>query len=267
MAYEDLRAAFKEGDVVFGLNRPMLDAVDSLRRPRRIRVRSIPLFGKKLLKAKGLIQADITDVVWNSRNPSEYATDKEIKKSLVDKQLGTNFRAHLAGHVKYDVASQYREGKLVQGPGKQSPKDFTNAWGRTSKAGLEYHLKRGATVHFVVTNIDLNKVARKSEADKHSVTNRELRLLYRRRNDRSVKERVKFYDESGAIDQAVFFARPEWKNYIPREERDAVAQQERSSSKSSGGKEYWNRQVAQQSQTAAAKETVSRKSHMSLRRS
>lgn len=244
MAYDDLRAAFQEGDVVFGLNGPLFKAVESLQRPRSIGVRKFRFFGNKETKSKGIVQADLTDVVWNPRNPTEYATDREISKSLATKRLGTGFRAHLAGHPKYDVASQYREGKLRRGPGQQSPKDLTNAWGRTSKAGLEYHLNRGATIHFVVTDIDLDKVTKKSEQHKHLVTSRELRYLYRRRNEKAVKERVKFYDESGQIDQQAFFGRPEWKQYTPKKD---VVEHESSTAKGSGEKDYWNRQVAESS--------------------
>lgn len=266
MAYEELRSAFREGDVVFGLSEPLMDAVESLRRPRSVRVRTMPLFGKKVTKYKGLIQADITDVVWKSKDPTAYASDKEIRRSLASQMLGTGFRAFLTGHPKYDVASQYREGKLVHGPGRQSPKDLTNAWGRTSKAGLIYHLNRGATVHFVVTDIDLNRVANKTEPDKHLVTSRELRLLYRRRHDPVVQQHVKFYDASGPIDQAAFFARPEWKQYSPKSERSDVAEHDRSAASSAIASNYWSRQLASGSKTSPVKQAASRLLGKGLRR-
>lgn len=266
MAYEELRSAFKEGDVVFGLNGPLLDAVDNLGHPRTVRVRTVPLFGKKVAKFKGLIQADITDFVWDHKNPTEYASDKEIRRSLASQMLGTNFRAYLTGHPKYDVASQYREGKLVRGPGQQSPKDLTNAWGRTSKAGLLYHLERGATVHFVITGIDLNKVANKTESNKHSVTSRELRLLYRRRNDPLVQQRVKLYDTSGPIDQAAFFARPEWQQYSPKSERSDVVEHSHSAVSTANESDYWSRQLAGGSKNSSDKEAAVRISRAGLRR-
>lgn len=217
MPYDDLIDSFKEGDVIYGLHDHLLAVADLVRQPREIRKRAFPIFGKKQTKATGLLQADITNAVWDRKDPTRYATDKEIKKALVNKALGVNFREHLNTHEKYNVASDYEKGNLRVG---DEDTDLRTAWGRTSKAGIEYHLTRGATVHFVATGVRVEEVATKTgTGSKEYITSKELRWLHRNRNEPAVKERVKFYTPDEKLDTVSYLSQPAWEKYVTRGER------------------------------------------------
>lgn len=215
LPYEDLIKAFKNGDVIYGLRDPLLDAASRVDQPREMRKRSFPLLGKKVAKATGLIQADITNAVWDANKPTRYSSDKEIERALVEKELGVGFREHLREHRKYNVAAQYADGLL---DAKDEKVDLRTAWGRTSKGGLEYHLNRGASVHFVITGVGLDDVASKNGTGGPGfITAKELRWLHRNQHDDAVKKRVKFYTEDAQLDAETYLSRPEWDRYIRRD--------------------------------------------------
>jgi len=212
LAYEDLIKAFKNGDVIYGLRAPLFAAASRVEQPQHVHKRTFPLLGKKVSKATGLIQADLTNAVWDKEKPKEYRSDEQIDRALVDKDLGINFREHLLNHPRYNVAAQYEAGLLKA---DDEVVDLRTAWGRTSKGGLEYHLKRGATVHFVVTGVELDHVASKEGTGGQGfITAKELRWLHRHQHDDAVKKRVKFYTEHAQLDAQSYLSRPEWDRYI-----------------------------------------------------
>jgi len=244
VAKDDLARAFKKGDVVYGLRDPLFEAIATLRQPRHVEKRRFLILGKLKKKALGIIQLDITDAVWKHGSPKRYSTDKEIKDQLVDGRMGRRFRDHLRNHARYDVASQYERGVLEAGF-----EDRRKAWGRTSKAGLEFHLSRGATVHFLVTDIKLADVAQKSgTGGPDYITAKELRWLYRNRRTPEVANNVKFYNSQGRIAAEDFWARPEWASYIPRAEQMGASGMAGPSTHSGPAEQpnnYWKTQVAQ----------------------
>lgn len=265
VAYEDLIEAFKTGDVIYGLRDHLLPAAGLVGQPRQVRKRLFPLFGRKVSKATGLIQGDITDAVWDKDRPKRYSSDKEIKRALVDKYLGINFREYLRRHPKYDVASHYEDGIF-------DPKDtqyaLRAAWGRTSKGSLDYHLKRGATIHFIVTEIALDEVASKNgTGSKGFVTAQELRWLYRNRHSDAVKQRVKFYTESTQVDAESFLSQPIWDKYSSRQKLPQTSTNEgMSASGSNADPQYFKKLISGSSQRPSnSRDSVSTVSTMKFR--
>lgn len=216
MAYETLAAAFQDGDIIYGLDRPRNDAIQAvvaaghMRQAtyRKMILGCIP--GKEETRVIVMIQNDITNSVWDPQHANQYSTDKAIGKTLDDGQRGTQFKAFLSNHPRYNVAQNNRVAQdVVRGP--------IEAWTRTSKGGLEFQVRqRGATVHFVVELIidTLAMVASKT-AHGLSITSAELRWLFRHRNLPEVQNHVRFWLPDREVPHVELFSKAEWNQYNP----------------------------------------------------
>lgn len=216
MPYETLASAFQAGDILYGLDAPRDAAIQALRDrgiERRIRYTvlcCIPAGQRAVV----VIQNDITNSVWDPMSPRRYTSVWNIGATLHDGRRGREFRGFLSGHERYDVAGSFRgEGPRPLDPA--IPGVFTEAWKRTSKAGLEFQIRhRGRAVHFIIAGIDLGDVARK-QGHGTSITSSELRWLHRHRNVRDVQAHVRFWLPDREVTHAEVFARPEWNDYDP----------------------------------------------------
>ncbi len=214
MTYEKLADNFTDGDIIYGLDSPRSEALQTLKKrgvERQALVTSAyfcGLPGRKKTKKNIIIQNDITNAVWNPASPNEYSSNKSIKKELLDSQRGIGFKDFLSNHPTYNVADRPDSATDPVEKG-------TNAWRRTSKAGLEHHVKSAATVHFIVKDLKIDVVASKM-GHGTSITSSELRWLYRHKDTNDVINHVKFYDPSGEIPQDIIFNDPQWNAYKPK---------------------------------------------------
>ncbi len=211
-AYEHLADNFGHGHVVYGLDGPRKQALNALQTHGFERTSKVskPFSCGLASKTKRniIIQNDLTNAVWDPGSANQYATDKNIKKALVNGQTGIHFKALLSGHDKYNVASRV---DLETDPVKKA----TNAWKRTSKAGLEFHVKNNRTVHFIMTGLNIHDIASKS-GHGQSITSSELRWLYRHRHLDNVKDNVKFYNADQEMSHDEVFSDPAWGAYRPK---------------------------------------------------
>ena len=220
--YDDLAAAFADGDVLYGLDVPRAAArqailgaggVSATTSVTKMYLCCIP--GKTTTRTNVMIQNDMTNAVWDAQNPNVYASNKSIGKTLSDSARGTGFKDFLDNHPKYNVANSFSTGALTQG----SIGDTRKAWGRTSKGGLEYQTSAGRTVHFVITDLKLNDIATKTGyGGKGNITSAEMRWLYRHRATPEVQNHVRFWKADGEVSQATVFGDSSWASYQPTHE-------------------------------------------------
>jgi len=225
--FHDLVTAFRPGDVLYGLNAPREEALEVLKLygfqrqvlvPTKKSIRQ-KLFGVALpessLRQNIIIQNDITNAVWNMKNPDFYATNMEIGRILADPERGIAFRSFLEKHPRYNVASD----QLVKNSGGVlGLQVFKRLWKRTSKAGLEFQISaRQRTVHFLADIIgdDIETVVSK-KGHGASITSTELRWLYRHRETDFVRANVRFWRNGKEISHADIFDLPGWKSYAPK---------------------------------------------------
>lgn len=214
MAYEILAANFQNGDVIYGLDSPRAKALEALAKQQINRTQPITkiyccgLFSSTTEKTNIIIQNDITNAVWDPKDPTKYSSNKSINRTLVDGQRGVGFKGFLANHPNYDVASR-------EDPELDPMKKAKNAWQRTSKAGIEYHVKSQGCVHFIMTDLDIAAVASK-KGHGASITSGELRWLYRHQNVDAVKNHVRFYFADRELTHANVFSDPAWEAYSPK---------------------------------------------------
>jgi insecticidal toxin complex protein TccC len=216
MAYETLATAFRDGDIIYGLDGPRnqaIQAVISAGFHRQITYRKTILGcfpGATVTQVVVMIQNDITNAVWDPQSPNRYASDKAIGKTLEDGGRGHGFKTFLANHPSYNVAQNNRVAvDPVNGP--------VEAWRRTSKGGLEYQVRvRGDKVHFVVDLI-IDTLTMVASKQKHglSITSAELRWLFRHRGLPEVQRNVRFWLADREVTHDELFARAEWDEYHP----------------------------------------------------
>ncbi|MBC8954019.1 hypothetical protein [Xenorhabdus sp. PB62.4] len=220
---------FKQGDILYGLDAPRASALSKLDKMGFKRKGPAPdssktffsrfgqFLGKKeKIKNNILIQNDITNAVWDTNKPTEYASDKSIKKELHDYKRAMGFREFLSTHPKYNVKND--EALLTALMRNPSLGAAVPLWKKTSKAGLEYQLMhRKAPVHFLADTIgdDINTVISKKDHGA-SITSSELRWLYRHKDIEAVKQNLKFWRDGKAIPHSEVFAEEKWNNYHPK---------------------------------------------------
>jgi len=219
--FDELAAQFDDGDVLYGLDVPRAAARSAILRSGKSRTTPVT---KMILccipYTKGtttnvLIQNDLTNAVWDSQNPTTYSSDKAIGKTLTDGTRGSDFKAFLSNHTKYNVAEQFQNGTLTDG----DPTDTRKAWGRTSKAGLEFQTRSGGTVHFIITDLNFNDIATKTGyGGKGNITSAELRWLYRHRDADEVKNRVRFWVADREVPHNEVWSDSSWASYHPKHE-------------------------------------------------
>lgn len=222
--YKELAAAFRYGDVVYGLDQPRDTALKALKNAgfeREAKTTPSPQKSKTANLKYALIQNDLTNAVWNTDNPRTFQPDRLIAKTLSDANRGINFKDFLSRHSRYNVTqdvmlSNYEEQRKT--PTFNPQPLFTNLWKKTSKAGLEYQLlKTKNKIHFVVDNIidTLDMVASKT-GHGTSITSSELRWLYRHKETSAVKNRVRFWSQHGEIPHQEILDPTKWKAYRPQ---------------------------------------------------
>lgn len=208
--YDGLVTAFREGDIVFGLDRPRANALVRLReiygKFDRIELPStyfLCCFKRRHYfdSIKIYIQNDITNAVWDISDPLKYSNDDMIRQSrpiAVERVIG--FRELLSRHDKYNVASQEQGGLSLDDYYKRT-------WKRTSKAGLEYQLiHKDGVVHFIIDDLNFEDIARKERhGSKGNITSSEMRWLYRNRANLNVSRNLRFWGKDGEYTQTDIF--------------------------------------------------------------
>lgn len=213
MAYEDLANNFHNGDVIYGLDVPRAQALRTLKTHNVERTQPITtvyccgLFSSTKVKRNIVIQNDLTNAVWDPSSPNKYSSRKKIKSELADAKKGVTFKSFLKTHVNYNVKSRHD-------PETDSMKKAKNAWQRTSKAGLEFSVRNKGTVHFIITDLQIDSVASK-KGHGESITSGELRWLYRHKNVQDVIDHVKFYNADGEVSHDEVFNNSSWDAYQP----------------------------------------------------
>ncbi|MGV3346612.1 hypothetical protein ACGVWS_13050 [Enterobacteriaceae bacterium LUAb1] len=111
-----------------------------------------------------------------------------------EKEIYKNFIAHLSSHKKY---------QSVIDPNNYQPDNLSKFWGRKVKGGLSWItsdsleiyqlLGRSITIHFILDGISMLDVINKTSRYKTKITPKELRWIYRHRNDAYVRERIQFW--------------------------------------------------------------------------
>ncbi|PQJ85182.1 hypothetical protein [Aliivibrio sifiae] len=213
MDYEALADNFQDGDVIYGLDSPRAVALATLKNRGINRTQPITtayccgLFGSTAIKRHIIIQNDITNAVWDPSSPKSYFSNKSINRGLIDGPRGVAFKKFIENDPYYNVASRHD-------PELDPQKRAKNAWQRTSKCGLKFHIESRGTIHFIITNLQIDAVVSKVGYGE-SITSAELRWLYRHKNVQAVIDHVKFYvADKEVLYQDVFNDRA-WDTYIP----------------------------------------------------
>lgn len=213
--YQALVTQFSSGDVIFGLDAARRKALFALEAAGvRHAIRVSKWFGlRKVQKIRKLVQNDLTDAVWSPwvSDRVVFEDDRAIRKALLDGGEGVAFKHFLLQHPRYAIA-----GRTIDA-GRHNPIQY---WRKTSKAGLEFHVRQGRHVHFVLDGLDFAAIASKTDRGGQSVTSSELRWLYRRRNHPLVRQQVRLYLSTRELAWHEVFGRPEWQGYQPGREYD-----------------------------------------------
>ncbi len=109
MPYELLARTFQEGDLIYGLNHSIDEALATLAKHNHKRVKRMYLGilqGQPLNKKTAMLQADITDAVWNKEKPTAYSSNFRIGRLLADTRQGRSYWDFLSDHERYNVAQQ-----------------------------------------------------------------------------------------------------------------------------------------------------------------
>jgi hypothetical protein len=91
------------------LAKPLASAVDALAKLNHKRIKRMYLGflqGRNSNVATAMVQADLTNAVWNPQKPTKYFSNYKIGRQLVDASKGISFRDFLASHERYNVAQQ-----------------------------------------------------------------------------------------------------------------------------------------------------------------
>lgn len=182
--------SFKLGDIVYGLAEPRLDFFRSNK----------VIFARELGATIDSFAATKTEHKLMSKIGREKFPPNQ-----------DSYEQSLLSHPKYkDIHDKM--GFLFGGT---TPADDPEWVSRKCKAGLYWASKNNITIHFVLDDIDMNRVVLKSDK---SFTASELRWIFRNRDDDKVKNVIKFWKE-GKIVPAPWETSNGielWKNYKPK---------------------------------------------------
>lgn len=205
-----------------------------------------------LTKYTSLIkQKDFMEIILSTNDKGKvlgFSSDEDIKEKLREthqKELGSEEDLSLREQLlSRDIEKAIDFKKFAEKHPKASKFDFKAYAGSQkqifaglSKMGLEYtllSLNKNKIILILNKSFNLNVVTQKKRmkndtppstyfeektSHKEDITARELRWLYR--NKASLNSKLLIFDNHGSeISIDDFFKRPEWKNYIPREEID-----------------------------------------------
>ncbi|MFS2199944.1 RHS repeat-associated core domain-containing protein [Pseudomonas sp. Pseusp3] len=135
------------------------------------------------------------------------SSQSSIASSKVYWGFSKEFASELAGG-RYSANETFQ--KYIDAEGTVFYHKFLS---RASKAGLSTILKSegGSAVHFILDELDMNQVVKKTQP---SLTSSELRYLYRNRS--KVVDKVLFYQQGKLVDAPWRTDRALWSQYIPK---------------------------------------------------
>lgn len=135
-----------------------------------------------------------------------------------------DFINYVANHKKYS-SIQSALSEIGDNP-EMSDIELLNI-GRKCKAALVWASESGVRVHFILDDIDMDEVVRKlpntrpplgSATPTTSITSRELRFLYRNRNNEKISSNVRFWKEGKQVPAPWETDSTTWKRYKPKSE-------------------------------------------------
>ncbi|MHC5231071.1 hypothetical protein [Brucella sp. LJL56] len=97
-------------------------------------------------------------------------------------------------------------------------KEAAHTIARKCKRGLEWAAEKGKPAHFILDDINIKNVLDKDTTPGQSVTSRELRYVYRNR-DNEIGKNVHFWKEGKEVEAPWDSEREPWKDYKPKRER------------------------------------------------
>lgn len=208
----------KKGDLVFGLSATRKEFLD----------RHLPgheesfnqMQGTKVTAGKK--KAVMVDTLNNQFLGTGYAYLSKDRKerSKMTKQEFNNAHTY-QGKVRGEAKEVKKFRKFMEAHPKYDPRkiasfdESTLRIGRACKGALEYTIKNDRKIHFALDGLDVSKVFQDLKTDKldRGITGKEIRWLYRHRNDENVQKNVIFY-ENGEVTQAPWHKNPEqWTKY------------------------------------------------------
>ncbi len=163
------RSDFEFGDLVFGLSNP--------------RLRFFNLSGFYATNEMGVVMSSFAAT----------ATERALMNTGVKKypEKQGDFERALLSHPKYKEI--YNKFGSLHGDHVFDELEWIS---RKCKAGLYWASNSDMIVHFILDDIDMDRVVFKKD---ESITASELRWLYRNKNDEGVKITVKFWKDGGYV--------------------------------------------------------------------
>src|SRR6056297_1143758 len=161
LEWANLAVAFRDGDILYGLDRGRGAAKAAILAYRQQVARQVVTFGfirRTRNFERIIIQNDITNATFDAldRKSPGVRTDKQIKKTdsvKSDPQRAIDFRDFVADHPKYGLRDWQ--------PDPTNPMDSARAaWLKTSKAGLEFQAmhRPGYLIHFILDGLAYDRV-------------------------------------------------------------------------------------------------------------
>ncbi|WP_374699524.1 RHS repeat-associated core domain-containing protein [Wolbachia endosymbiont (group A) of Limnophora tigrina] len=187
---------FKKGDLIYGLDSPRKNYVDS---------------AKKKYPGEKIIINKYNDPVLGKYSP----TSSSIP--LKDKDL-VEYEEFLKSEEKFNekvLKNEDKENEYKKGSAFDTIKRMERQIARACKAGIVFKTSRGKKVHFVLDEIDINRVLDKKIYHYKNITSGELRSIYRQRNKEWIEKNVVFWKGGKKVnppweDDKM---RKAWKNY------------------------------------------------------
>lgn len=151
---------------------------------------------------------------------SYHITDNEIASVSDPEKISyknDEFIQYISNHEKYSSIQSVRSVNGYIGWVYAEPEIVL---GRKCKAGLGWASENDIHVNFVLDKIDMNEVVDKTSESSmaKSFTSRELRYLYRNRNNEKIRNNVQFWNEGKPV-KPPWETDPEtWSKYKPKSE-------------------------------------------------
>jgi len=195
---QPFREKFKPGDLIYGL-----DAPRKLFYEQREKIVNNDLYfiDHYALRSELVILKSIArhyderrDEIEKKKVLQEVEAVKNRLKKNGEKEIYNNFLAHLSGHEKYRStldSNNYRLGSLPKFWGQKVKGGLS--WVTSDSLGIYEILGRSITIHFILDGISMFDVIKKTSHYKTNITPKELRWIYRHRNDVYVRERIQFW--------------------------------------------------------------------------
>ncbi len=214
--------SFKEGDLFYGLSTPRLKMMQE----KIKNVEEILYQNQENLSSenKSFVLLDTINNQFLGTGYSHQVKSKQELSSL-SKQEESNF--YIKSHTyEGEKSNEHHEVKnfreFLENHDRYDPRKIANSddidkrIGKACKGGLEYITKiKKQQIHFVIDGLDVQKVMAdlKNAKDHRSITGKEIKWLYRHRNDQKIMNHVIFYEKSQPT-ETPWIKEPElWKTY------------------------------------------------------